>query len=86
MTRLFAEPEPIEVMLGSDGVPLAIHYGDRWRAVHLVCNRWRVTSSWWNRDAFASREYVKVTTADGLLCTVYRDMTNDAWYLARIYD
>jgi hypothetical protein len=85
MTRLFAYPEPIEVTAGPAGAPLSIHYGDRWRTVDQVCNRWRVTSSWWNAGA-AAREYVKLVTADGLLCTVYRDMVDDAWYLDRIYD
>ena len=36
--------------------------------------------------ASAARDYVKLVTEDGLLCTTYRDMSNDAWYLDRIYD
>ena len=51
-----------------------------------VANRWRVTSTWWNREAAAAREYVKLVTVDGLLCAIYRDMTTGEWYLERIYD
>jgi hypothetical protein len=86
MTRLFAHPEPIQVIAGPDGVPQGIYWGGRWRTVEHVANRWRVTSSWWIQEAAAEREYVKLVTADGLVCTVYRDMTNDAWYMDRIND
>jgi hypothetical protein len=86
MTRLFAHPEPIQVMADSDGVPVSINWRGRWRTLSSICNRWRVTSSWWNPGGYAQREYVKLVTEDGLLCTVYRDMVNDAWYLDRIYD
>jgi hypothetical protein len=86
MARLFADPQPIEVTVDPAGVPLAFRFGDRWRQVTHVANRWRVTSSWWNREAYASREYVKLVTVDGLLCTVYRDMTAGEWFLERVYD
>jgi hypothetical protein len=86
MTRLFADPQPIEVTVDPAGVPLAFRFGDGWRQVTHVANRWRVTSSWWNREAAAAREYVKLVTADGLLCAIYRDMTMADCYLERIYD
>ncbi len=86
MTRLFSHPEPIEVIADSAGTPLSLRYGDRWRTVTLICNQWRVTTSWWESAAYAHREYTKLVADDELLCTVYRDLTNDAWYLDRIYD
>lgn len=86
MTRLFARPEPIQVTADSAGVPQGLYWGGRWRSVVQIANRWRTTSSWWISEAYASREYVKLVTDDGLLCTVYRDMVNDAWYMDRIYD
>jgi hypothetical protein len=86
MTRLFAHLEPIQVTADPNSVPVGIYWGERWHTVAQVCNRWRVTSSWWETAAFAHREYIKLVTADGLLCTVYRDLVHDAWYMDRIYD
>lgn len=86
MTRLFATPEPIEVLADSAGTPLRMRWGGQWRTVTLVCNQWRVTSSWWEPAAYANREYTKLIADDELLCTIYRDLTNGAWYLERIYD
>jgi hypothetical protein len=43
-----------------------------------------VRVSWWSEEAW--REYVKLTTTDGLLCTLYQDLRDGAWYLARLYD
>ena len=56
----------------------------RWHAVATIANRWRVRSAWWSADAW--REYFKLTTADGLLCTVYHDLQSDSWFWARLYD
>lgn len=51
-----------------------------------IANRWRVRAGWWLPDAEATREYVKLTTTDGVLCTLYRDLRDGAWYCARVYD
>jgi hypothetical protein len=86
MTRLWPVGEPVEVTLGADGLPSRFLWRGRWRAVASIANRWRVRSSWWQPAADAHREYVKLTTADGLLCALYRDLRDDTWHLVRLYD
>ena len=51
-----------------------------------IAKRWRVRASWWMPEAEAWREYVKLTTADGLLCILTHDLRGDAWRLVRLYD
>jgi Family of unknown function (DUF6504) len=86
MTRLWPKGDPVQVSLGEDGAPAQFFWGGRWHVVTTVANRWRVRSSWWLPAADAHREYIKLTTEDGLLCTLYRDLCNDAWYCTRLFD
>lgn len=91
MTRLLAEPEPITVDVDAAGLPVRFVWRGIVHEVDLIANRWRVTSTWWIASAAAAREYVKLSTAEGLLCTIYRDLTigesaADGWYMARVFD
>lgn len=86
MTRLWAAGEPIQVVAGNDGTPVRFQWQGDWREVAFIANRWRVNTTWWLPGADAQREYVKLTTADGLLCTLYCDLRDGAWYCARVYD
>lgn len=90
-TRLWARGEPIRVTIGPDGLPVAFLWRGEWRLVAGIANRWRVRASWWSEEAW--REYVKLITADGLLCTLYRDLNNreanctcGGWLCTRLYD
>ncbi len=86
MTRLWAEGVRIQVEEGADGAPVRFLWGDTWHEVSVVANCWRVRATWWLPEADAHREYVKLTTADGLMCTLYRDLRDGAWYCARVFD
>lgn len=86
MTRLWPDGDPIQVILSADGLPTRFSWQGTWREVVVVTNRWRVQASWWDPDANARREYITATTADGLLCTLYRDLHTGAWFWARLYD
>jgi hypothetical protein len=86
MTRLFPENTPVSVLAGPDGTPVRIQLLDEWHEVEFIANRWRVSTSWWNKDAYANREFHKLATTDGILCTVYRDLDTGAWCIQRIYD
>ncbi len=86
MTRLWRQGEPIEVELRADGLPMRFRWRGGWHGVAHVANRWRVRVNWWLPTAEATREYIKLTTTDGLLCTLYRDLRDGAWYCARVYD
>lgn len=86
MTRLWPNGVPVQVTLNADGVPVSFLWQGHWHTVAAIANRWRLRSSWWLPDADAHREYIKLTTQGGLLCTLYRDLRDDAWYCMRVYD
>jgi hypothetical protein len=86
MTRLWPTGQPIQVVAGPDGAPLRFTWDSTPREVAAIANRWRVNASWWQPAAAARREYFKLTTTDGLLLTLYRDLQDGAWYGARVYD
>jgi hypothetical protein len=86
MTRLWAEGDPVDVVSGDDGLPVRFQWRGTWHEVELIANRWRVAANWWTPAAHAQREYVKLATTDGLLCTLYRDLVSGAWWCSRVYD
>jgi hypothetical protein len=79
MTRLFDPPRGAGVELGPNGAPARVD-GMPAEAV----NRWLVEVDWWRRPV--AREYWKVLVAECLLCDVYHDLDQDAWFLERVYD
>ena len=84
MTRLWPAGDPIEVRLAGDGQPEAFLWRGAWHPVAAIANRWEVRASWWSTEAW--REYVKLTTTDGLLCVLCRDLYSEAWSCMRLYD
>ncbi len=79
------------MQLGPAGVPQAFLWDGMWHPVAAIAKRWRVRASWWTLDSEAWQEYVKLTTADGLLCILVHDLRSDAephaaWRLVRLYD
>ena len=88
MTRLWPEGEPVEAWGAAAGAGRPD--GFRWQGtdhpIEEVCNRWRVHTRWWEPGRAVWREYVKVATAGGLLCLLYRDLASGGWFLARVYD
>ncbi len=84
MTRLYADREAIQVTAAADHAPRAFAWRGEWHPVERIFNRWRVVTDWWSDEA--QREYYRLTTSDGRLVEVYRDMVSGRWYLARLYD
>ncbi len=86
MTRLWPAGDPVQVTIGPDGLPCAVRWQGTWHPVASIARRWRVRASWWTPDAEAWREYVKLTTTDGLLCTLFCDLRTGEWFCSRLYD
>ena len=86
MTRLWSTGQPLQVATGPDGAPRRFTWDGASHDVAAIANRWRVSASWWLPAAAARREYFKLTTTDGLLLTLYRELPDGAWYGARVYD
>lgn len=96
MTRLWPKGEAIETWGGQE-TPAGFIWQGASQGGHLagshrilgICNRWRIHTNWWNPTSGGSavwREYLKVTTDQGLLCLIYRDLIKGNWFLARVYD
>lgn len=83
--RLLGEDERLTVEYDTDGRPLSFRWAGRIHKVARVCNRWRVRGEWW-RGENGGREYIKLVTADDLLCLIARDLEGGASFLIRIYD
>ena len=84
--RFWQEGEPIQMRCDEQGRPQRFRWGAETHAVSEICNRWRVNDSWWKTPAAGWREYIKLTTADGLLCLLAHDEAQNGWVLVRVYD
>jgi hypothetical protein len=73
VTRLLDPPSAVEV-----------DEGGRPRHVRRI-ERWVVEVDWWTGEP-VSREYWLAVLRDRLLCEIYRDPIDGAWYLERVYD
>ncbi len=68
MTRLWPNGDPVQVVVADTGILNQF----------LWHGRGRVRSSCWLPAADAYREYFKLTTTGGLLCTLYRDLRDNS--------
>jgi hypothetical protein len=84
VTRLYLDHPLIQVETDASGVPLRLHLDGTEHGEVGVCNRWRVDDDWWRTPV--ARDYWKLVTRDGLLCTVYLDELRGTWHLERIFD
>ncbi len=83
--RLWASGEPVAVTCDEHGRPLTFRWHGRRYTVERVCNRWRVKGAWWKGET-GEHEYIKLATADGLLCLLLYEEEAQTWLLVRIYD
>jgi hypothetical protein len=86
MSRLWTEGEKIRVELDAHNWPASFTWQGQAHPVIGIRQRWQVDSDWWSESGRVWREYMAVTTRDGLLCVVYFNLIDRQWYLARIYD
>ena len=83
MTFLVNPPREIEVWADADGTPQRIGTEPLAGAVRPVL-RWVAEVDWWSRPV--SREYWRVLLREQLLCEIYRDREQEAWFVERIFD
>lgn len=86
MTRLWPAGEPVQMVFDPAGAPQAFAWAGAWHPVAAIARRWRAHTGWWTPAAEAWQEYVKLTTADGLLCVLGHDLRDDTWRLVRVFD
>jgi len=83
VTHLVDPPMSIEVETDGDGRPAHIRGEPLVGTVEAV-QHWVTDVDWWSRPV--AREYWRVLLLDRLLCEIYRDLADGAWYLERVYD
>lgn len=86
MSPLWVEGERVQMTATADGRPVRFVWRGHAHQVDAVCKRWRASETWWRSEPDAWREYLKVTTRDGLLCLLARDLDGQTWSLIRVYD
>ena len=82
MTSLLSPPAGVEVTLSADGTPCFIT-GPFSGSIDPIA-RWKVETEWWNESII--REYWRALLNSNLLCELYHDLTNDEWFVERVYD
>jgi hypothetical protein len=86
MTRLWGEGVAIVVTQDAHGWPVRFVWQNQAHAVQRVLQHWQVDTDWWSEQGRVFRDYVSLTTTDGLLCVVFCDLLSQGWYLAKVYD
>lgn len=83
MTFLVNPPMAIEIDTDAEGAPQHLRGEPLVGPVQPV-HHWLADVDWWRRPV--RREYWKVLLRGRLLCEIYRDLEQDAWFLERVHD
>ena len=86
MTRLWPSGCEIDVKSDARGKIVSFTWQGRTHPIQKVHQRWQLDTDWWSEEGEAHREYLALTTTDGLLSVIFKDLLNEAWYLAKLYD
>jgi hypothetical protein len=76
-------PKPIEVRLDDAGVPCYLRSDPLVGDLRVVARR-MIDLDWWGNPVW--REYWRVILREQLLCEIFRDLDDEAWYVEYIYD
>ena len=80
--RPLANPLAVTVHTDDKGEPHHVRLpGKTARRVEAVRERWRIDDEWWREPI--SREYRAVVLDDGRVLTLYRDLSDDRWYVQK---
>jgi N12 class adenine-specific DNA methylase len=86
MSRLWAEGKPIVMETDAQARPVRFLWQAQPHQLAQIHQRWQVDVDWWREEGHAAREYLAVTTLEGLFCVIYRDLGSGQWYMAKVYD
>lgn len=93
--RVFRPPLPVSVdtskdrpvhIVPSEGSAACVGFDVAGR-ISWCAGPWRTSGEWWNEPWSRDEWDVAIETASGrMLCRLYRDATNESWYMAGTYD
>ena len=78
MTARVYRPRPVNVRVGSGGVPEAVGR----TAVEALREEWLVEDRWWTARPLR-RRYLELVTADGADLVVFCDLGSARWFTQR---
>ena len=85
MTHLIPTPlRAIRVERDPPGHLRGFHWHGESYEVASVASTWRIDEGWWVLRTW--REYALVTTRQGQLVVLYRDLMTNRWYLERRFN
>jgi hypothetical protein len=73
-----AVPQPVEVLAGSGGRPLAVAGHE----IVAIRESWLIEDRWWTERPLR-RRYWEVVAVDGRDLVVFRDLEESRWYRHR---
>lgn len=73
MTRLWPDGQPVHLALDDQGMPKRFVWQGRLYVVAHIWQRWHLDLGWWEAEGRIWREYVGLSTDDGLFCVLYHD-------------
>jgi hypothetical protein len=83
MAFLVNPPRPARVIIDDQGRPRHLEADPLVGELRAV-QRWVADVDWWSNPI--AREYWRVILQDRLVCEIYRDLGDGAWYVERVYD
>ena len=86
MTRLWLEGVPLQLTLNAQNNPMRFRWQGQSHRIEQIWRRWQIDSDWWSEEGRIWREYLLITTQDGLLCMIYQDLSCQEWYFVRFYN
>lgn len=78
--------EPVEGWVNGEGRLVRFRWQGRIYPIERVQQQWEVDTDWWEEGGRVWRLYLAVTTVQGVLCVLYQDRLDEAWYLSKLYD
>jgi protein ImuB len=86
--RRLRPPQPTSVLL-EDGCPKSLLFRNQRYLVERAYGPWSNSSEWWNETIWGHEQWDLIARAqdDALLfCSVVRDLMEDQWQVAALYD
>lgn len=74
-------PKEIKALTHDSGEPAVVIRNDKRGHIAAILNSWRIDDEWWREEI--SRRYFQVELKDGLVMTIFHDLSSGKWYQQR---
>ena len=74
---------PVRVQEDEACSPSAIDLGGVWSGIASIEDVWEIVDEWWRHNQI-DRRYHRVILKNGVVVTIFREMTSGVWYRQRV--